>query len=218
MSGPVDSEALKKDGGLIRPVTDRAQGGDSSAFLTEEALLRLEEALRGALHWQRSPSTVAPSQETPPPPMQEGRRFSEQDAARPRAPDNGFAVDRAGAHQQRRNGSLGEREPRGEIVAVAGDQPHAHGDPPRHNGKAVVFELVEQALGKVEKRIADWLIVSTQIEAIGENLPLAPGAEESISSSLRRWEDLRGLLGRVLNEVEDLHPELREAIKRALAS
>jgi hypothetical protein len=30
-------------------------------------------------------------------------------------------------------------------------------------------------------------------------------------------EDLRGLLGRVLNEVEDLSPELREAITRALA-
>jgi hypothetical protein len=159
--------------------------------------------------------------------MQEGRRFSEQDAAssRPRARDNGFAVDQAGAHQQRRNGCHGEREPRGEIVAVADDQPHAYGDPPRHNGKAVVFELVEQAIGKVEKRIADWLIVSTQIEAIGENLPLAPGAdqpeirtEESITSSLRCWEDLRGLLGRVLIEVEDLHPELREAIERALAS
>jgi hypothetical protein len=48
MSGSVDSVASKKDGALIRPATDRAKVGHSFAFLTEEALLRLEEGLRDA--------------------------------------------------------------------------------------------------------------------------------------------------------------------------
>jgi hypothetical protein len=65
MSGSVDSEASKKDGALIRPGSDRAQGGDLPPFFTEEALLRLEEGLRA----QRE--------------QQEGRRFSEPDAASP---------------------------------------------------------------------------------------------------------------------------------------
>jgi hypothetical protein len=43
--------------------------------------------------------------------------------------------------------------------------------------------------------------------------------EEERAAQLQRWhvEDLRGLLGRVLNEVKDLPPELRKAIERALA-
>jgi hypothetical protein len=39
-----------------------------------------------------------------------------------------------------------------------------------------------QALGKAEKRTADWRIVSTQIEAIRENPPLASGADQSDTS------------------------------------
>jgi hypothetical protein len=46
MSSSAESEALKKDSALNRPATDRAQGGDAPAFMTEEALLRLEEGLR----------------------------------------------------------------------------------------------------------------------------------------------------------------------------
>ncbi|HEY2533290.1 MAG TPA: hypothetical protein VGJ20_36055 [Xanthobacteraceae bacterium] len=57
-----------------------------------------------------------------------------------------------------------------------------------------------QVLGKAEKRTADWLIVSTQIEAISKNPPLAPSAdqpkirmEEPVSSSSWRRRKL-GLL------------------------
>jgi hypothetical protein len=42
-------------------------------------------------------------------------------------------------------------------------------------------------------------------------------AEVERDASRRETEDLRELLGRVLNEVEDLHPELREAITKALS-
>jgi hypothetical protein len=41
-------------------------------------------------------------------------------------------------------------------------------------------------------------------------------AEVREHGARRHAEDLRGLLGRVLDEVEDLHPELREAIERVL--
>jgi ferric-dicitrate binding protein FerR (iron transport regulator) len=61
-------------------------------------------------------------QETPSPPLQEGWRFSEPDAASSQAE--------------------------------------------------------AQALSKAEKRTADWLIVSTQIEAISENPPLAPSSDQ----------------------------------------
>jgi hypothetical protein len=77
MSSSVGSEAPKKDGALIGRATDRAQGGDwccprtvpgdLSAFLTEEALLRLEGRLRA----QRE---------------QQGRRFAEQAPAAPAGP------------------------------------------------------------------------------------------------------------------------------------
>ena len=43
-------------------------------------------------------------------------------------------------------------------------------------------------------------------------------AETALELDDVRAEDLRGLLGRVLDEVEDLHPALREAIERELAS
>jgi hypothetical protein len=46
MSSSADSEALKKDGALNRRATDRSQGDDAPAFMTKEALLRLEEGLR----------------------------------------------------------------------------------------------------------------------------------------------------------------------------
>jgi hypothetical protein len=42
-------------------------------------------------------------------------------------------------------------------------------------------------------------------------------AEVERDASRREAEDMRGLLGRVLREVEDLHPDLRAAIERALA-
>jgi hypothetical protein len=48
MSNSLDSAASKKDGALIRPGTERAKGGDSPAFLTEETRLRLQEGLRDA--------------------------------------------------------------------------------------------------------------------------------------------------------------------------
>ena len=43
-------------------------------------------------------------------------------------------------------------------------------------------------------------------------------AEGERDAARRHTEDLRGLLGRVLNEVEDLAPDLRAAIEQALAS
>jgi hypothetical protein len=195
MSDSVDSEASKKDA-LIPPAADRTRG-DTPALLTEGALLRLEEGLRAArlgqslpfpapasqappplsvppqqpatmqrpehatLPGQSSPSTVAPSQETPPsptqrgeqetpsPPMQEGQCFSEPDAA--------------------------------------SSQPEA------------------AVLGTAEKRTADWLIVSTRIDTISENPPLAPRAdqlkirtEEPIPSSSGRRRKMGLLLSAFL--------------------
>jgi hypothetical protein len=51
-----------------------------------------------------------------------------------------------------------------------------------------------------------------------ENPHLAALADAEVreDAACRETEDLRGLLGRVLDEVEDLHPQLREAIERAL--
>lgn len=43
-------------------------------------------------------------------------------------------------------------------------------------------------------------------------------AETALELDDVRAEDLRGLLGRVLDEVEDLHPDLRQAIERELTS
>jgi hypothetical protein len=43
-------------------------------------------------------------------------------------------------------------------------------------------------------------------------------AEVERDAARRHTEDLRELLGRVLNEVEDLAPDLRAAIEQALAS
>jgi hypothetical protein len=37
-----------------------------------------------------------------------------------------------------------------------------------------------------------------------------------VGEACRHAEDLRGLLGRALDEVEDLHPELRAAIEAML--
>jgi len=48
-------------------------------------------------------------------------------------------------------------------------------------------------------------------------LTLVADSESERDAARRHAGDLRGLLGRVLNEVEDLHPELREAITRALS-
>jgi hypothetical protein len=59
MSGSVHSQASKKDGAPIRPATDRAQGGDAPAFLTDEVLLRFEEGLR-AQREQRTRSDQPP--------------------------------------------------------------------------------------------------------------------------------------------------------------
>jgi hypothetical protein len=47
-------------------------------------------------------------------------------------------------------------------------------------------------------------------------LSLVADTERERDDAHKHAEDLRGLLGRVLNEVEDLAPELREAIMRAL--
>jgi hypothetical protein len=46
----------------------------------------------------------------------------------------------------------------------------------------------------------------------------SPIPSASAITARRETEGLRQLLGRVLHEVEDLSPELREAIERALAS
>jgi len=45
-----------------------------------------------------------------------------------------------------------------------------------------------------------------------QDLTSVRGSRETI----RHAEDLRGLLGRVPDEVEELHPQLREVIERAL--
>jgi hypothetical protein len=123
VSGSVDSDASKKDGAPIRPSTDRAQGRDVPAFLTEEALLRLVEGLRAQREQlARSDQPPKPDGATELHRNNEERRFSEPEAA-----------------------SL---------------QPGA------------------QALGKAQKRTADWLIVRTQIGLRSENPPLAPGADQ----------------------------------------
>jgi hypothetical protein len=49
-------------------------------------------------------------------------------------------------------------------------------------------------------------------------LDLLADTEGERDDARRHAEDLRGLLGRVLKEVEELSPELREAIERALAT
>jgi hypothetical protein len=48
-------------------------------------------------------------------------------------------------------------------------------------------------------------------------LSLVADAEKERDDARKHAEDLRGLLGRVLAEAEDLAPELREAIMKALA-
>jgi hypothetical protein len=101
----------------MRPATDQAQGGDVPAFLTEEALLRLEQGLRAA--FPGSPSQEIPPQ-LPPPQRRPTPALRPQDAA----------SSRPGV----------------------------------------------QALGRAEKRSADWSVASTPIEAISENPPLAPAA------------------------------------------
>jgi hypothetical protein len=57
--------------------------------------------------------------------------------------DDGLAVDQARAHRQRRDGGHRQREAPGEIVAVAGEQPHAGSVPQRHDAKAVVLDFVQ---------------------------------------------------------------------------
>jgi hypothetical protein len=51
--------------------------------------------------------------------------------------DNGLAVDKARTHRQRRNGHNDEWKARGEIVAAAGEEPHAGGVPQRDDAEAV---------------------------------------------------------------------------------
>ncbi len=68
MSSYPDSDASKKDGALVRPAANRAQGGDFPEFFTEHAVLQLEEGLRA----QRE--------------QQEGRLFAKQASAAPAAP------------------------------------------------------------------------------------------------------------------------------------
>src|SRR5262249_44889926 len=48
-------------------------------------------------------------------------------------------------------------------------------------------------------------------------LELVADTERDRDDIRRHAEGLRGLLGRVLNEIEDLPPELRQAIEQALA-
>jgi hypothetical protein len=57
--------------------------------------------------------------------------------------DDGLAVDQAGARRQRHDGRHDERESRGEIVAVAGVEPHAAGVAPRQDAEAVMLDFVE---------------------------------------------------------------------------
>ena len=75
----LDSEASKKDDGA--PIRPPSEGGAASAFLTESALLRLEERLRD----QRGPAARSESQRKADGATQlrrnnAGRRFSEPDA------------------------------------------------------------------------------------------------------------------------------------------
>ena len=48
-------------------------------------------------------------------------------------------------------------------------------------------------------------------------LALVAETERERDDARKHAEDLRGLLGRVLDEVEDLAPELRETIMKTLA-
>jgi hypothetical protein len=89
MPSSVDSAASKKNGALIRPPIDRAEGGDPPAFLTEDVRLRLEEGLRGAglraallVLGQSPPCPERPSQAPPqsPPRQQPGPAQRPRDA------------------------------------------------------------------------------------------------------------------------------------------
>jgi hypothetical protein len=54
-----------------------------------------------------------------------------------------LAVDQAGAHRQRHDGRHDQEEAFGEIVAVAGVEPHALGVAPRQDAEAVVFDFLQ---------------------------------------------------------------------------
>jgi hypothetical protein len=78
------------DGALIRPATDRVQDGDLPPFLTEEALLRLEERLRA----QRV--------------QQEGRRFlGQEERSQPAGPPAGASEPQKPADTQFAEPTLG---------------------------------------------------------------------------------------------------------------
>jgi hypothetical protein len=53
------------------------------------------------------------------------------------------SVDQARAHRQRRDSRHDEGEAFGEIVAIAGVEPHARGVPPCQDAEAVVLDLVQ---------------------------------------------------------------------------
>lgn len=169
MSGSVDSEASKKDGALIRPATDRAQGGDTPSLLTEDALLRLEEGLRAARLGQSPLFPAPPSRETPP----------QSPAPRQLAPTQRPEEAALPGQSSPSTVAPSQETPAPPVQRAERETP----SPPLQEGlrfsepDATSSRAEAQSLGKAEKRAADWLIVSTQIEAISENPPLAPGGD-----------------------------------------
>ncbi len=91
ISSRVDYDASKKEGALISPAVNRAQGGDLPEFFTEHAVLRLEQGLRaqreqqeGRLFAQQAPAAPAVPA-TPAAPAEHSNKFETQGPATPPA-------------------------------------------------------------------------------------------------------------------------------------
>jgi hypothetical protein len=68
--------------------------------------------------------------------------------------DYGLTVDQAGLHRQLGHRSHDLREPAGEVVALAREQPHAAVSAPSHDPEAVVLDLVKPA--SPSRRLLRW--------------------------------------------------------------
>jgi transcriptional regulator with XRE-family HTH domain len=164
---------VHKDGA---PATDRAKVGDPPAFLTEEARLGLEEGLRDAglcaapvVLGQGPPFPERQSQAAPESPPQ-------QQPGPAQRPGDAFLTEEALLRLEE-----GLRAQREQQAGRRFSEPDAASSRPG-----------AQALGKAKKRTAE---VSTQIDAISEKPPLAPGADHSdvrtdeITQALHRVDD-----------------------------
>jgi hypothetical protein len=135
-----DSEASKKDGALNGPATDRAQGGDAPAFMTEEALLRLEEGLRV----QRE--------------QQEGRLFSEPDTASSR-----HGAEALGKAEKRTADCVSTQiEGAGENPSLA---PGAYQSDVRIDEFTQALNRVEDCVTELMRSCSEWRLVGSIAES-----------------------------------------------------